>query len=139
MMNSDYIRFTDTDPLAARMGMGCWAVGGHGWGKVIDKESIGAIRHAFDRGITFYDTADVYGLGKSEEILRQALGKKLNSVFIASKGGVRWDESGKIWNDNSPKYLKFAVEGSLRRLGIERIPLYYIHKLDYKTPITEIM
>jgi myo-inositol catabolism protein IolS len=137
----DYIRFTDADnaPVISRLGMGCWAVGGHGWGKVKDDESIDAIRFAFEQGVTFFDTADVYGLGKSEKMLRQALGKNLNVAFVATKGGVRWDESGKVWNDSSPEYLQFAVEASLQRLGIEQIPLYYIHKIDDKTPISEIM
>ncbi len=141
MQDYDFIRFGDTDnaPLVSRLGMGCWAVGGHGWGAVNDEESIDAIRHAYDRGVTFFDTADAYGLGKSEKVLRQALGNNLNAVFLATKGGVRWDESGKVWNDSSPEYLQFAVEASLQRLGIERIPLYYIHKLDEQTPIPDIM
>jgi len=139
MTDFEVVRLTKNGPAFTRMGMGCWAVGGHGWGAVNDNESIAAIRHAFDRGITFFDTADAYGLGKSEEILRQALGKALSSVFVASKGGVRWDESGKVWNDSSQEYLQAAAEASLRRLGVEQIPLYYIHKPDNKTPIAEMM
>lgn len=139
MTGFDSVCFSESGPLVTRIGMGCWAAGGHGWGAVNDLESISAIRYAYDRGVNFFDTADVYGFGKSEKILRQALGKNLNSVLISSKGGVRWNESGKVWNDSSPKYLELAVESSLKRLGIESIPLYYIHKLDTKTPIAEIM
>ncbi len=119
--------------------MGYWAAGGHGWGAVKDSESIAAIRHAFERGVTFFDTADTYGFGKSERILRQALGKNSKSVMVASKGGVRWDESGKVWNDSSPEYLRRAVEASMRRLEIEQIPLCYIHKPDNKTPISDML
>lgn len=141
MKDYDFVRFADTNkvPLVSRLGLGCWAIGGHGWGKINDDESINAIRYAYERGVTFFDTANVYGFGKSEKMLRLALGKNLNSLFVATKGGVRWDKNGKVWNDSSPEYLTLAVEASLQRLGIERIPLYYIHKLDGKTPISDIM
>lgn len=121
----------------SRLGMGCWAVGGHGWGKVKDEDSIGAVRCAFENGVTFFDTADVYGLGKSEKLLSEVLGDSIKEVVIASKGGVRWDESGKVWADISPAYLRTAVENSLRRLRLDCIPLYYIHKPDETTPIPE--
>jgi aryl-alcohol dehydrogenase-like predicted oxidoreductase len=139
MRDFDVMRLTESGPSFTRMGMGCWAVGGHGWGAVKDDESLAAVRHAFERGVTFFDTADAYGLGKSENILFRALGKDISSVFVASKGGVRWDESGRVWNDSSQEYLQIAVEASLRRLGLEHIPLYYIHKPDNKTPISEMM
>lgn len=139
MSEPEIIRIGENGPRFTRMGMGCWPAGGHGWGKVDDDDSIKAIRHAFERGVNFFDTADCYGLGKSERVLRQALGGNLGSLFVASKGGVRWDERGRVWNDSSPAYLRTAVEASLRRLGIERIPLYYLHKPDGRTPIPEIM
>ncbi len=131
--------FSENGPLVTRIGMGCWAAGGHGWGFIDDSESIAAIWHAFDRGVTSFDTADVYGFGKSEQILQQALGEKFHSLLIATKGGVRWNEAGDVWNDSSSKYLELAVEASLMRLGLDCIPLYYIHKHDNKTPIPDIM
>lgn len=131
--------FNDRGPLFSRLGMGCWAVGGHGWGKVEDQQSIAALRQAFDMGVTFFDTADTYGLGKSETMLRKAMEKSLRSVMVATKGGVRWDASGRVWNDSSPGYMEQAVDASLHRLGLEHIPLYYIHKLDGETPIAEVM
>jgi len=121
----------------SRLGMGCWAVGGHGWGVVKDEDSIRAIRSALENGITFFDTADVYGLGKSETLLTDVLGPSRKDVVIASKGGVRWNESGKVWNDISPAYLRQAVENSLRRLKLDCIPLYYIHKPDDVTLIQD--
>lgn len=124
-------------PAISRLGMGCWAVGGHGWGKVNDEDSIRAVRCALENGITFFDTADAYGLGKSETLLARAFGSSRNNVVIASKGGVRWGESGKIWSDISPAYLRSAVENSLKRLKLDCIPLYYIHKPDGVTPICE--
>lgn len=135
----------DTVEIAAgrgrctRLGMGCWTIGGHGWGAVDDAESVRAVLRAFERGVTFFDTADCYGLGKSESLLRRALGERLKGLFVATKGGVRWDDTGRVWSDSSPAYLKTAVEGSLKRLGLERIPLYYLHKPDGTTPIAEAM
>ncbi|HBG05612.1 MAG: hypothetical protein A2075_12790 [Geobacteraceae bacterium GWC2_58_44] len=139
MNDLELIEITAGGARFTRMGMGCWAIGGHGWGAVNDDDSIKAIRHAYQRGVTFFDTADCYGLGKSERLLSRALGEDLKSLFVASKGGVRWDDSGRVWNDSSPAYLRTAVEASLQRLGLERIPLYYLHKPDEKTPIQEAM
>lgn len=121
----------------SRLGMGCWAIGGHGWGVVHDEDSIKAVKCALDNGVTFFDTADTYGLGKSETLLSSILGAERKNVIVASKGGVRWDESGKVWIDLSPAYLRVAVENSLRRLKLDCIPLYYIHKPDNVTPVEE--
>ncbi len=124
-----------TGTKITRLGMGCWAIGGHGWGKVNDEDSIRAIKCALDNGVTFFDTADAYGLGKSETLLAKCLGALRRDVVIASKGGVRWNNLGQVWPDISPDYLKQAVENSLRRLKLDQIPLYYIHKPDGITPI----
>ncbi|MHB9099485.1 MAG: aldo/keto reductase [Syntrophales bacterium] len=126
-----------TEFIITRLGMGCWAIGGHGWGRVREEDSIRAVRCALENGVTFFDTADAYGLGKSETLLASVLGLSRTKVVIASKGGVRWNQSGKVWSDISPAYLRMAVENSLRRLKIDCIPLYYIHKPDEITPIQE--
>lgn len=139
MIDLDFFSLSDRYSQVTKLGMGCWVAGGHGWGQVDDDDSIAAIRCAFENGITFFDTADCYGLGKSESILYQALGNNLKSLCVASKGGVRWDGSGNVWNDSSPAYLRCAVEASLKRLKLESIPLYYLHKHDNVTPITETM
>jgi aryl-alcohol dehydrogenase-like predicted oxidoreductase len=131
------MRLGQTGPCISRLGMGCWAIGGHGWGNVSDDDSISAVRCALENGVTFFDTADAYGLGKSETLLASTLGTSRNKVVIASKGGVRWNESRKVWSDISPTYLRLAVENSLRRLKLDSIPLYYIHKPDEVTPIQE--
>jgi aryl-alcohol dehydrogenase-like predicted oxidoreductase len=124
-------------PAVSRLGLGCWAFGGHGWGRVDDSESIEAIRFALDAGCNLYDTADVYGFGHSETLLRRALGGKRRSVVIATKGGVRWEPSGRTWRETSGSYLRHAVEASLQRLSLESIPLYYVHWPDQRTPIEE--
>jgi aryl-alcohol dehydrogenase-like predicted oxidoreductase len=123
----------------SRLGFGCWATGGHGWGNIDDHEAVAAVKCAFDRGITFYDTADVYGFGKSEERLCRALGKHRHNVTIATKFGVRWDDNGKTWKDISPSYMRKALEASLRRLKLECIPIYYVHWPDGKTDLTDIL
>lgn len=131
------MRLGDTGTDITRLGMGCWAIGGHGWGNVKNEDSILAIRCALEKGVTFFDTADVYGLGKSETLLAEVLGSSRDQVVIASKGGVRWNESGSVWIDISPSYLRQAAENSLRRLKLDCIPLYYIHKPDGVTHIEE--
>jgi len=128
-----------TDLEISRVGLGGWAIGGHGWGRVDDSDSIEAIRRAFDLGVTFFDTADAYGLGHSEEILCRALGENRKKVVIATKGGVRWDERRRITHDTDPQYITQALEASLRRLKLDRIPLYHIHWPDTKTPIAATM
>jgi aryl-alcohol dehydrogenase-like predicted oxidoreductase len=135
----EYKKLGETDLEVSRIGFGCWAIGGHGYGKVDDIESIKAIHKALSLGINFFDTADVYGFGHSEEILSKALGSKRNKVIIATKFGVNWDEHGETYRDCSPKRIVEALEGSLSRLQIDCIPLYQIHWYDGITPIYEIM
>ena len=133
----EYKRLGSTDLEISRIGFGCWAIGGHGYGKVDDSESIRAIHNALDLGINVFDTADVYGFGHSEEILGKALGSKKSEVVIATKFGVNWDNSGKTFYDCSPKRATEALEGSLRRLKTDCVTLYQIHWYDNVTPISE--
>src|SRR3989338_1247322 len=133
----EYKKLGLTELEISRIGFGCWAIGGHGYGKVDDKASIKAIRKALDLGINFFDTADVYGFGHSEIILSKALSSQRGKVIIATKFGVNWDENGNTFYDCSPKRVVEAVEGSLRRLKIDCIPLYQIHWYDNTTPISE--
>lgn len=123
----------------SRVGMGGCPLGGHGWGAADDQKSIDAVRFAVDHGVNFFDTADIYGLGHSESLLADALGERRKHVVIASKFGVRRTSSGKTVLDISPKYMREALEASLRRLKLECLPLYYIHWPDGKTPLYEIL
>lgn len=135
----EYKKLGLTDLEVSRIGFGCWAIGGHGYGKVDDQRSIDAIRAALNLGVNFFDTADVYGFGHSEEILYKALGTARTKVVIATKFGVGWDENGNTFHDCSPQRVVQALEGSLRRLRIDCIPLYQIHWHDSITPIRETM
>ena len=124
------------------MGLGCWAIGGPfwrgdtpvGWGEVDDDESIRAIHRALDLGVTFFDTADVYGAGHSERVLARALKGVRESVVIATKFGNVFDEATKqiTGSDASPAYIKRACEASLRRLETDYIDLYQFHLNGYE-------
>lgn len=119
---------------------GCEPLGGADWGQINVPDIASAISRALELGVNFFDTADVYGLGASEERLSQILGAKRHEVVIATKGGLSWTHGPPgaraiISRDSSPKYLRNAVEASLRRLRIDRLPVYFIHWPD---PSTEI-
>jgi aryl-alcohol dehydrogenase-like predicted oxidoreductase len=120
------------------LGFGCWAIGGPwstpggeplGWGEVDDEESVRAIRRALDLGVTFFDTADTYGAGHSERVLARALAGRRDEVVIATKWGNVFDEQAKTLTgeDDSPEYVRSAVQASLKRLGTDRIDLYQMH------------
>jgi len=135
----EYKRLGSTNLEISRIGFGCWAIGGHGYGSVDDRESIKAIQKALDMGVNFFDTADVYGFGHSEEILSKALGSQRDKVIVATKFGVNWDNNGKTYKDCSVKRIIEALDGSLSRLKINCIPFYQIHWHDGKTPIEDVM
>lgn len=130
----------DSGLEVSRLGFGGCPLGGHGWGNdAYAAEGVSAVRKALELGINFFDTADVYGFGRSEELLAEALGDARKEVVIASKFGVRWDSSGNICKDISAGYARKAVESSLKRLQLECLPLYYIHWPDGVTPVEEIV
>jgi aryl-alcohol dehydrogenase-like predicted oxidoreductase len=123
------------------LGFGCWAIGGEwqatdgqplGWGKVDDEESVRAIRRALDLGVTFFDTADVYGTGHSEHVLGRALGKRRDDVVVATKWGNLFDAGTRTLtgSDDSPEHARRALTASLRRLGTDHIDLYQLHIAD---------
>jgi aryl-alcohol dehydrogenase-like predicted oxidoreductase len=109
------------------------------YGETDEQESIATIHHALDRGITFFDTADMYGVGRNEELVGRALAGRLrNEAIIATKfGNVRGADGAFLGVNGRPEYLQQACEGSLRRLGVATIDLYYQHRVDPKVPIEE--
>lgn len=119
------------------LGMGCWAIGGpfwldgkaDGWGDVDDAQSIRAIHHAIDLGVTLFDSADVYGAGHSEVVLGQALRGQRDRVAVATKFGYTFDEATKQAEGTNvtPGYIRRACQASLRRLGTDYIDLYQLH------------
>jgi aryl-alcohol dehydrogenase-like predicted oxidoreductase len=126
------------DRAVSALGFGCWAIGGPfsdlegrplGWGEVDDDESIAAIRRGFDLGVTFFDTADVYGAGHSERVLGRALAGHRDEVVIASKWGNVLDEDRKVrtGTDHSVAHLNRAIRATLDRLGTDYLDLYQLH------------
>ena len=113
-------------------------MGGYGWGNVQEKDLTEAIHVAIGNGINFFDTADTYGLGQSEKTLAKGLGDRRNEVIIESKFGVRFSKSGTVY-DNSPEYIREALEGTLTRMNTDYIDIYTIHYRDHKTPIEEVV
>ena len=130
--------FTESGPLFSRIGLGTWAMGGpwqYGWGECDDDESIAAIHHAIDLGINWIDTAPVYGLGHSEELVARAFKPVKNRIKVATKCGLAWNSKGKVRHDLSPVLVERELEASLKRLQLDVIDLYQIHWPDPKFPI----
>ena len=123
------------------LGMGCWAIGGpfwegetpNGWGEVDDEESVRAIHAALDHGITFFDTANVYGAGHSERVLGRALAGRRSKVVIATKFNAVFDEETcqVTGSDKSPEGIRKACDDSLRRLNTDYIDLLQFHDNGY--------
>jgi aryl-alcohol dehydrogenase-like predicted oxidoreductase len=124
------------------VGFGTWAIGGEwqdamgsplGWGRVDDEESIRAIRRAMDLGVTLFDTADVYGAGRSEEVLGRAVAGRRDEVVIASKWGNVFDVVTRTMADTpdlSPHHARRALTDTLRRLGTGHLDVYHLHVND---------
>lgn len=126
------------------IGFGCWAMGGAGWGgswgPQDDRQSIDSVHAALDHGVNWFDTAAVYGLGHSEEILRKALGARRNDVIVATKFGLVWDDQGNLTNRASYESVMRECDASLKRLGTDHIDLYQQHWPDnVGTPVDETM
>lgn len=134
----EYIKMKNSDLIVSRLCMGGCPMGGYGWGDVQEKDLIDAVHASLDAGVTMFDTADTYGLGKSEETLGKALGKHRKEVVIATKFGVRV-ENGRTFYDNSKEWINKALVQSLKRLGTDYIDLYQVHYRDEKTPISEVV
>lgn len=130
-----YRKLGSTNMTVSDIGFGGWAIGGHadaggtpvGWGRTSDDESLAAIRRARELGVTFFDTADSYGFGRSESLLGIVLSRHRNDVIIATKVGVTRDPNGRLVKDFSRKHISHAVDGSLKRLRTDYIDLYQLH------------
>lgn len=120
------------------IGLGCLPMVGYYGGKYDKQEMIALIRRAFDKGVTFFDTAEVYGPYTSEEWVGEALAPVRNQVRIGTKFGFGVEEGRPSSLNSRPDHIRRAVEGSLRRLRTDHIDLLYQHRVDPDVPMEEV-
>ncbi len=124
-------------PEVSALGFGCMGLS-YGYSPALDRQdALGMIEAAFDRGVTFFDTAEAYGPFVNEELVGEALERHRGSVVIATKFGIR-HQDGKQVQDSHPARIRESVEGSLKRLRTDRIDIYYQHRVDTHVPIEDV-
>jgi len=124
-------------PEVSAIGLGCMGMSEF-YGASDEQESIATIHHALDRGVTFLDTADMYGVGRNEELVGKAIRDRRSEVFLATKfGNVRGPAGEFLGVKGDPEYVRSACDNSLRRLGVDVIDLYYQHRVDPNVPIED--
>jgi aryl-alcohol dehydrogenase-like predicted oxidoreductase len=135
----EYTTLGRSELEVSRVCFGTWQFGGD-WGSLEERDSVAAIRRARELGVNFFDTAQGYGWGASEQLVAKALAAELrarrDAVVIATKGGLR-REGHKLLRDSSRAWLRQGVEESLRNLGVDHIDLYQVHWPDPRTPVAE--
>ncbi len=134
----EYRRLGKSSLVVSALGLGCMGMSEF-YGHPDEQESIATIHHAIDRGITLLDTADVYGMGRNEELVGRAIDTRRNEAIVATKFGIVRDPSNPNQRGVSgrPDYVRKSCEQSLRRLKIATIDLYYQHRVDTDVPIEE--
>jgi aryl-alcohol dehydrogenase-like predicted oxidoreductase len=134
-------RLGNSDLELTPVGVGAWAMGGGGWafawGPQDDDESIAAIHEALDRGVNWIDTAAVYGLGHSEEVVARALAGRSNRPYVFTKCERNWDDNRQIYKSLKADSIRRECENSLRRLKVDVIDLYQIHWPEPEEDIEE--
>ena len=122
-------------PMVSAIGLGCLSFGGI-FGATTDADSLRCLDAAWDHGITFFDTANIYGAGRSETVVGDWLRSRKHRPVLATKAGIVPGATRRI--DNSATYLRAELEGSLKRLGVDHVDLFYIHRHEADRPIEEV-
>lgn len=124
-------------PEISAIGLGAMNIAGF-YGPATEDEAFALFRRAAELGVDHLDTSDVYGMGESEEVIGRYLAQGGTPFRLATKAGIRRDAEGNRYYDNSAAYLTESIEGSLRRLGVERVDLFYVHRREAGRPIEEV-
>lgn len=134
----DKVKLGSQGAIVSRMGLGCMGMSEF-YGERNDAESAATLLRSLDLGMTFLDTADMYGIGDNEELVGRTIKSRRNEVFLATKfANVRKKDDPTYWTiSGRPEYVRQACDASLKRLGIDCIDLYYQHRVDPETPIEE--
>jgi aryl-alcohol dehydrogenase-like predicted oxidoreductase len=123
--------------VVSEQGLGCMGMSEF-YGATDERESIATLNRALELGMDFFDTSDMYGPYKNEELIGKALRTRRDEAIIATKFGIRRSPDSNVrWIEGRPEYVKEACDGSLKRLGMDHIDLYYQHRVDTKVPIEE--
>ena len=137
-VHSDLRSLGRTDLRVSPVALGCWPIAGVSTLDVNDADSIATIQATLDAGVNFFDTAYCYGPnGESETLIRRALEGRRNQAVIATKGGIHYNAAGKQEQDGRPETIVRECDESLRRLGTDRVELYYLHAPDPNVPVAE--
>ncbi len=127
------------DRTVSAVGFGCMSFGGF-YGPTTESETMRALARALELGVDFWDTANVYGDGSSETLIGRFLAEdrcRRGKITLATKFAIRREPDGKRVFDNSAEHIRESLEGSLKRLGVDHIDVYYVHRLDRRIPIEE--
>jgi aryl-alcohol dehydrogenase-like predicted oxidoreductase len=127
-------------PRVSAIGLGCMGMSPAIYGPVDDAESIRTLHRSLDLGVNFLDTAELYGGGHNEELVGKAISGRRHEVFLATKFGITRPAGQESWNlgvDGRPQTVRRSIEGSLRRLKVDYVDLYYQHRIDLEVPVEE--